>query len=390
MILLDGPYVSDFLKDTIEEFEIQVVETEFAKNALLNKKVKFIPELEAIEQIRKKPDSKLYTNSENSISWVEQNLSFSHFPENIRFFKNKIAFRELLKPIFPDFFFQKVDFDKIDDFDISNCQFPFILKPAVGFFSIGVYRIDSAEEWTETVKNIKAEIHQTRNDYPLEVVNASELIIEQVIEGNEYAFDCYFDANGEPVVFGILHHVFTSGKDVSDRIYSSSKEIILSLKPKIEVFLNEIGKLTGLKNFPLHIEIRVGDDGIVRPIEINPLRFGGWCTTADLTWFAFGFNPYIYFLSGKKPNWDEILKDKDNFIYSLILLDNNSGIPADEIDSFNYEKILSDFQNPLHLRKVDYTKFPIFGFLFAETNKNDVKELQTILHSDLKNYINKK
>ncbi len=387
MILLDKPYVSDFLKDTIEKYEIPVVETDFAKEILEERNIKFISQNKVVESFKQNGETLFYTNSENSISWVENNLAFSYLPSKIRLFKDKIRFRELLKPIFPDYFFTKVDFATIDEFDISNCQFPFIIKPAVGFFSIGVYRVDSAAEWQDTIQNIKQEIHQTRNDYPIEVVNTSEFIIEQIIEGEEYAIDCYFDTEGQPVVLGIMHHVFSSGKDVSDRIYSTSKDIINSLQAKVIDFMQIIGNRADLRKFPLHIEIRIDADGKIMPIEVNPLRFGGWCTTADAAWFAYGFNPYEYFFFNKKPDWDEILKDKDDYIYSLVLLDNNSGVAPEKIASYNYEKFLSDFQNPLHLRKINFNEFPIFGFLFTETNKNNTEELTNILHSDLKKYL---
>lgn len=58
-----------------------------------------------------------------------------------------------------------------------------------------------------------------------------------------------------------------------------------------------------LKNFPAHIEIRIDKNGNINPIEVNPLRFGGWCTTGDISWYAYGFNSYEYFLKGKKPDW---------------------------------------------------------------------------------------
>ena len=44
-----------------------------------------------------------------------------------------------------------------------------------------------------------------------------------------------------------------------------------------------LAKLAGLKNFPLHTEVRVNEKGEIIPIEVNPMRFGGWCTTADFT-----------------------------------------------------------------------------------------------------------
>ena len=54
--------------------------------------------------------------------------------------------------------------------------------------------------------------------------------MEEYVEGEEYAIDCYFDEKGEVVILNILHHKFSSGRDTSDRVYSTSKEIILKLR----------------------------------------------------------------------------------------------------------------------------------------------------------------
>ncbi|WP_041779331.1 ATP-grasp domain-containing protein [Belliella baltica] len=62
-------------------------------------------------------------------------------------------------------------------------------------------------------------------DYPF----VSDFQLEEYIRGEEYAFDCYFDKNGDPVILNILHHVFISEKDVSDRWYYSSEEVINQL-----------------------------------------------------------------------------------------------------------------------------------------------------------------
>jgi len=73
--------------------------------------------------------------------------------------------------------------------------------------------------------------------------------------------------------------------------------------------------------------------------------------------------------------------------YSIIVLDNNSGIHENDIDSFNYEKLLNDFEKPLILRKVNYKEYPVFGFLFTENNSDNEKELIRILKSNLREYI---
>jgi len=123
------------------------------------------------------------------------------------------------------------------------------------------------------------------------------------------------------------------------------------------------------------------------PIEVNPMRFGGWCTTADVSFMAYGLNPYLYYYSQEKPNWPEILKGKEGKLYSIVVLDNSTGINTGEITSFDYEKLLSRFEKPMELRKVDYKKHPVFGFLFTETREEDFIELENILHSDLTEFV---
>jgi hypothetical protein len=257
----------------------------------------------------------------------------------------------------------------------------------VGFFSIAVYKVDKAEEWVSTVTKIENDIIRTQSLYPKEVIDNTQFIIEQYIRGEEYAFDCYFDGTGNPVILNILHHVFTSENDVSDRVYSSSPEIIQKLQGPIQDFLIMIGSKIELKNFPLHIEIRVDDDGKIFPIEVNPMRFGGWCTTGDLSWFAYGINSYEHFFYSQKPDWESIFETRIGKKYSLILLDNTTGFKPEEIDGFDFEGLLADFENPLHLRKIDLDKFGVFGFLFTETSEENESELMEILHSDLKKYI---
>jgi hypothetical protein len=184
-----------------------------------------------------------------------------------------------------------------------------------------------------------------------------------------------------------MKHIFSSGKDVNDRVYITSKDIIEGYLHSIMEFLSEIGKRASLRNFPAHVEVRIHENGTVAPIEVNPLRFGGWCSTPDLAWYAFGINLYEYLFQQKQPDWNIILTGKENLVFSNIVLNNSTGTEGKNIRSFDYDKLLSDFEKPLELRKADFTKFPIFGFLFCETRLENMQELQRILMSDLKEYV---
>ena len=387
MILIDQPYISSFLLKTIKENHLEIVSTEAARAMISDDSLNWISEIEAVEFIKNSPNCPLYTNSENTINWIEKNLASTKLPGQIQVFKNKIKFRELLKAIFPNYFFKGIKFEELAHLPLSTVKFPFIIKPAVGFFSLGVHKVDNPEEWPAVLKKITNDITEIRSFYPNEVVDTSNFIVEECIEGEEYAMDCYFNKEGEPVILSILHHRFSTGKDVNDRVYTTSEEIIEKHLPAMQKFLNTLGALVNLKNFPFHVEVRIDKNGTIIPIEVNPMRFGGWCTTADLSYFAYGFNSYQYFLNGTKPNWKALFEKGKNKKYSLILLDNNSGIPESNIASFDYELLLSEFENPMELRKVDFNEYPFFGMVFVETSLGNEKELDQILTSDLKKYI---
>jgi len=390
MFFVDKPYVSDFFKVTVRDNAIPVVGTDIAKELDLYSGTKVISEDRAIEMAQESNNLIIYTTSENSIGWISNHLAFSNLPGKIELFKDKLKFRELTKTIFPNFYFKSVRVEDLKKIQFSELPIPFIIKPAVGFMSMGVYKVSNFEEWTNTIDSIITEIDQIKDLYPVEVLDTSSFIIEQCINGDEFAVDAYYNSVGEPVILNILNHTFSSDTDVSDRVYISSKKIIESNLKEFTEFAERIGNLAGVKNFPVHIEIRRDNDGTLLPIEVNPMRFGGWCTTADISFLAYGFNPYLYYYSQKKPNWSELLKGKEGKLFCIIVLDNSTGIAIDEIKSFNYKKLLSKFEKPIELRKIDFQKYPVFGFLFTETREDNFIELKNILDSDLNEFISTK
>ena len=390
MFFIDKPYVSEFFKMTVRDNVIPVVGTDIAKKLGLYSGTKVISEDRAIEMARELDNLTVYTTSENSIGWISKHLAFINLPEKIALFKDKLKFRELIKSIFPNFYFKKVRVEDLKKVQFNEMPLPFIIKPAVGFMSMGVYKVSNLDEWTNTIDSIIAEIDQIKDLYPAEVLDTSSFIIEQCINGEEFAVDAYYNSIGEPVILSIMNHTFSSETDVSDRVYISSKEIIESNLEEFTNFVGKIGNLAGVKNFPVHIELRRDNDGTLLPIEVNPMRFGGWCTTADISFLAYGFNPYLYYYSQKKPNWSEVLEGKEDKLFSIIVLDNSIGIDVNEITSFNYEKLLSKFEKPIELRKINFQKYPVFGFLFVETREDNFIELKNILDSDLNEFISTK
>ncbi len=387
MFFADKPYVSDFFRTSVRDNGIPVVDTDTAKEMGLHEGTRRISEDEAIETIQRLKNPILYTTSENAIGWLAAHLKFSDLPGKIELFKNKLKFRELTKSLFPDFYFKGISVQDLEQIDFNRLPLPFIIKPIVGFFSMGVYKVSNRQEWGNTIGAISKEIDQVKDLYPQEVMDPRAFIIEQCIVGDEFAVDAYFNGLGEPVVLNILEHVFSSDSDVSDRVYMTSKKIIEENIKEFTEFAAKIGCLAGVKNFPVHIELRRDRSGNLLPIEINPMRFGGWCTTPDLAYLAYGFNPYLYYYLQKRPDWSEVLKGKENRLFSVVVLDNSTGLKADEIESFDYERLISKFERPMELRKIDFRKYPVFGFLFTDTRQDNFIELKNILDSDLTEFI---
>ena len=383
MIILEEPYISELLLDTIRDLELEVLGNEVARNSgleerhLLDKKA-FIQRFEA------GPKFPLYTNSENSIPWIQANLAFSDLPERIETFKNKARFRNLLRPLFPDFWYKEVAFEELALLDIAEFPKPFILKPATGFLSLGVYTIDNNQAWEVALSQISTLRHKLQSQFPTEVVNFETFLLEEYAEGEEYAIDVYYNSSGHPVILNILKHEFASETDVRDRLYMTSKDIIEANLQKFQDFLNDIGGLTSLVNLPLHVEVRVNEIGEIFPIEFNPMRFAGWCTT-DIAYYAYGLNVYEYFWKQKQPVWEELLKGKEDKIFSIVVGD----IPPHQgqVSKVDYQQFTRSFAKPLAIREMDYQKYGLFAFAFTETKRSERSELDRILRTDYKEFI---
>ena len=374
MFIPEKPYVSDLLWDTVVKLQIPVLEKELAPKYVksgLNTLSK-----NAFIQRYKDTDSLLYINSENAVEWIDRNLEFSGLPQKLKGIKDKHLFRELTRELAPDLYFSKLNYTDLKDADTSKIPFPVILKPSVGFNSLAVFRLNNAQDFTEAIAKIDFEFEKYGSAFPKEVVDIQQFILEEVIEGDEYAFDMYYDALGEVTILMVLQHIFESPEDMSDRLYLTSKQIITETGSKFKAPMEFIGKKMGFRNVAMHAEFRITPQGKVLPIEVNPMRFAGYCTT-DISHYAFGFNGYEYLFQQKKPNWDTIFEGKEDKVYGLSVIDVRPHVMPHDIKSYDYGKLLEQFERPLHIRKFDYKTYPVFGFVFAEITGE--QEMQRIL-----------
>ena len=218
------------------------------------------------------------------------------------------------------------------------------------------------------------------------MIDFGSFIAEEVIEGDEYAVDAYFDSTGRPTIVDIYGHLFASACDVSDRVYYTSVDLIERWHEPFTQFLAEVGRRADLTDFPLHAELRVAADGSIAPIEINPMRFGGWCAT-DLAHFAYGVNPYDAYLDGVGPDWAEIAENHAGEVTALVIADLPASVDLARIESVDYERFAANFTTVLELRPTDFNRYPVFAFCFVRVPADDLSELQRMLGADLTGYL---
>lgn len=387
MIFLDQPYVSDFLIDTIQKYELPVIATDAARAFRVDEFPSAISEEEARKRLQGASDPHLYMVSESSIGWVTEHLATTALPARIEQFKNKASFRAAIAALYPAFQFREIPVSELDRFDPASFPLPFVIKPTVGFFSLGVQRVESAEAWPAALASIRADLARAEGLFPHEVLGTASFLVERCIEGREFAIDAYFDSDGEPVLLSILEHLFASKDDASDRVYITSARIVGENLERFTQHLRDLGQVFDVQSMPVHVEVRVDSDGQVVPIEVNPMRFGGWCTTADLTHHAFGVNPYASYFRGERPDWDELLERSGGETFALVALGNTTGVDGADVESFDYDAFVARFACPLELRKTDFRRYPIFGFLFVKTDTDSKDELDWALRTDLREFV---
>ena len=385
MFIIEKPYVSEYLVDTIINHDWSVLDNETIEECGMEEGAfRLWSSEKATNNYLQQEFPLIYSNSENGISWVLENLPKSNLSSYIKVFKDKILFRETFKEMFPDFYFKSVEYLDINYVNKEEFAYPLIIKPSVGFLSFGVHVVNDSSEWEDAVKQLHKEIASNKALYKEDVVNSTNILIEELIKGEEFAIDAYYDRNGIPVILNIFHHLFKDEKDVSDRLYVTSASIMVQYMAKFAMFLHEIGEKLNIKNFPLHLEVKVTPKGEIIPIEVNPMRFAGWCT-ADIAQYAWGINVYECFNAQIHPDWNSILEKAGKDIYYFSMIEIPRGYPRSGIRDFRFNEYLANFSKVLELRHVNFKSNALFGIVFGSTTEDD--ELKRILSLNTEKFI---
>lgn len=378
MVILERPFVSDLMVETLEKNNIPVLKNEMSELRVSNGRV--LTDNEFCEEYKK--TGKLYTVSENALGWIYDHIQDKRFLDGISIVKDKSAFRKICRDIYPDFYFKELNINEMEQLDIDSIVFPCVIKPSVGFLSKGVFVVHDKKEYQAAVKSLQNDFAKAGADFPEFVVGKSRFLIEEYIHGEEYAVDAYYDEHESPVILNIFHHKFMDESDTSDRLYMTNKGLFDQYEEPFTAFLTNLNKTMHLRNFPMHIEFRYDGKKAV-PIEINPLRFTGFCLN-ELQVFISGNHPMQSFLKGIHISKEEMWKGKENLTYAFTVLDLPSGC---EDKTFDEEKFSADFPGVIDVRRVPDKSSGVAATVFLKTETKNLQAFDRIMSLDMHEYM---
>ena len=385
MIIIEKPYVSETLVDSIVQNDWYVLENDALELANIEEGAFNILDQEnAKYRYSTMSYPQIYSNSESGIRWVQANMPDSKLTKYLNLFKDKSEFRRTFADLYPNFSFKEVTFEDMKKMSLESLEFPLVIKPVAGFMGFGVHIVQNDADWKNALYNLEEEIKQAQRMFDESVISSSRFLIEDFVQGEEFAIDAYFDKQGQPVILNIFQHPYLNSKDVRNRIYMTSVGIMVKYLAKFAVILKQMGERIDARNLAIHMELRVTPDENIIPIEVNPMRFSGWCTT-DVAKYAWGINVYEYFMAQLKPNWNEILEKAPRGVYYFSMAEVPEGLDKSKIKSFNYDKFLANYSNILEVRRINPKNNPLFAIIFGHTQ--DKEEVKQILQLNMKDYI---
>lgn len=325
---------------------------------------------------------KVYVPSETSLSIVMERMEDENYVDGINKLKNKYFCREVLAPMYPDFYFAKATLTEIPILDLQGKKV--VIKPLKGFFGTGVRIAEPNCNLTALAADMKKEVSASAKFFPESILTQDEFIIEEFITGDEYAVDMFFDEAGKPEIMNIYFHPEPAIPEYFHLMYYTNKDIFDNYYETFINFFNELNKIMQLKSFPIHAEFKL-QDGVMVPIELNPMRYGGF-GLSDLTYNSFQHQPISAYFDNTSANWDAIWEIRKQNNYAWILGYNGKDVDINEMppNHDEFTKFLSDNSSLIDYVKLDHKTNPVFALAYIYNQ--DLNKLKGLLTTEFNSF----
>jgi hypothetical protein len=334
-------------------------------------------QLQERKDLRFGKDDKVCLTTESILDDVLARLDDENRRNAVLKLKDKFAFRELLKTIYPDFYFKRCMLEDLPR-EKLNRDSKYVVKPVKGCFGSGVRVIDGDINMQELILEIKAELAKNSAVLSTDVLTPNEFLVESYIEGEEYAVDMFYDSRGMPRITNIYHHPMPNNPAYLHMLYYASRETFEKIVEPAKKFFVKLNQTLQVTNLPIHSEFRL-QNGQLIPIELNSFRFGGM-GLGNLGYHALSVNTYQHFIEDSEPDWSPIWKDKDN-IFGFFIAYNGKGSDVSTSQP-DWEHLRRQFSHIILEVPFDYKSQLAFGILYIEEKKERLPEILKIEFDD--------
>ena len=321
-------------------------------------------------------DSKVCIASEVSIETIVSRMDDRSRKQTIESLKDKYIFRKTIASIYPEYQYQFVKASKIENLSITQKS---VIKPVKGVFATAVRTIDRDTDFKNLATELKAELSKNEGIFSDGVLSKEDFLVEEYIEGEEYAVDMFYDADGNPCILNICHHPIPENKAYLHILYYFSKEVFDRIYTKAKYFFVQLNQILNVTNITMHCEFKLDGDKLM-PIEINTLRYGGM-GFGNMVFHALEINPYTYFLNNIEPDWQRIWEDRREDIFCFFIAYNGANINLNEYQP-NRERLKQQFTEILLERSFDYQTQLTFGIYCLKETKENLANLLKIDFDD--------
>lgn len=294
--------------------------------------------------------------------------------------KDKLACRQMLRSTYPNFYFKAMKLINLPAASLAPGK-KYVVKPVRGYFGSGVRLVEPGDDLAEVTEEIKKELRRNIEYFSASVLSVEDIIIEEYIEGEEYAVDMFYSSTGQPVIVSLCHHPIPDKREYLDVVYYTGYEIFEKFYDEIFDFFIQLNQTLGAKSLPIHGEFKYHQGKLI-PVELNPLRYGS-DGFHDLVYHAFGLNSFVCFANDYQPDWPSLWRGKEDKFYAFYFGYNGAGLDiASHRPHFSkfyglFSKILSDF--PL-----DYRNYLGFRVVFLE--ESSAERIMELVQVEFKDY----
>ncbi len=203
-------------------------------------------------------------------SKASERLGLPHNPpEAVRATRDKSQMRALLAAASipqPDFVLVRAGVDP--SVAASEVGYPCVVKPVSRSASQGVIRADDPAGVATAAKRVR------------DLVGDEALLVERFVPGDEVAVEGILVAGTLKILAVFDKPDPLDGPYFEETIYVTPSRHPAHLLAAIERLVGDAAAVIGLREGPLHAEIRIGVDGDVRILEVAARSIGGLCSRA--------------------------------------------------------------------------------------------------------------